>query len=147
MAGALKTVDETTAGTFVELVSLGLTNSPALNTWRTLMAVDLSFFRSPIANEIRDEGREEGRQEGRQEGRANAKAEAVLKVLDARGIALTDTHRQHLTTCQDLNLLDTWFDRSLAATTAEEIFAGGGVAGSATAGTVTPESTERPREQ
>ncbi|MEU6731849.1 hypothetical protein ABZ929_01360 [Streptomyces physcomitrii] len=77
----------------------------------------LSFFRSPIANEIRDEGREEGR--------ASAKVEAVLKVLDARGIILTDAHRQHLTTCQDLNLLDTWFDRSLAATTAEEIFAGG----------------------
>ncbi|AJE85376.1 hypothetical protein SLNWT_5000 [Streptomyces albus] len=80
----------------------------------------LSFFRSPIANEIRDEGR----QEGRQEGRASAKAEDVLKVLDARGITLTDAHRQHLTTCQDLDLLDTWFDRSLVATTAQEIFAG-----------------------
>ncbi|AJE85377.1 hypothetical protein SLNWT_5001 [Streptomyces albus] len=139
LAGALKTVDETTAGTFVELVSLGLTNSPALNTWRTLMAVDLSFFRSPIANEIRDEGR--------QEGRASAKAEDVLKVLDARGITLTDAHRQHLTTCQDLDLLDTWFDRSLVATTGQEIFAGGGFAESSTERTVTPESAERPREQ
>ncbi|MFI1106554.1 hypothetical protein ACH4TU_01095, partial [Streptomyces physcomitrii] len=62
-------------------------------------------------------------------------------------ITLTDAHRQHLTTCQDLDLLDTWFDRSLVATTGQEIFAGGGFAESSTERTVTPESAERPREQ
>lgn len=79
------------------------------------MAVDTSFYKSFMSEEIRDEGRAQGRAEGRAEG--------LLLILEARGIDLTDELRQKIMTCTDPQLLRRWLHRATTATTAEEVFA------------------------
>ncbi|RPK75311.1 hypothetical protein EES45_25525 [Streptomyces sp. ADI97-07] len=82
------------------------------------MAVDLSFYASPLSEEIRDEGREQGREQGRAESRA----EDVLLILGARGIGVTDATREKITTCGDPELARQWLVRAVHVATAEEIF-------------------------
>lgn len=86
------------------------------------MAVDLSFYKSYIAEEIRDEGRAQGRDEGRDEGIAQGQASAILLILEQRGIRVPDAARERITSCGDLGLLRTWLTRSLTAMSAAEIF-------------------------
>ncbi|MFC7261066.1 hypothetical protein [Streptomyces lutosisoli] len=117
LAVALKDLqerDENTADIFIELIAQGLGKAPGADLWRHLMAVDLSFFQSPLAEEIRDEGRAEGRAEG--------KAGAILRVLDRRGIDVSDEDRERIASCDDLDMLDLWLDRAITATSASEVF-------------------------
>ncbi|GAB3206907.1 hypothetical protein ACQEU5_10580 [Marinactinospora thermotolerans] len=53
---------------------------------------------------------------------AEGKAESVLAVLSARDIPVTDEARQRITTCTDLDLLDTWLRRAATAHTTHDIF-------------------------
>lgn len=78
------------------------------------MAVDTSFYKSAMSEEIRDEGRDEGRAEGRAEG--------LLLLLGVRGIALTDADREKIATCTDPQLLHEWLQRAATASSAEEVF-------------------------
>ncbi|MYY02481.1 hypothetical protein GT035_09725 [Streptomyces sp. SID4913] len=82
------------------------------------MAVDTSFYKSFMSEEIRDEGRTEGRAEGRTEGRA----ESLLLILGVRGIAVTDSIRDQITTCTDPEILHEWLQRAATASSAEEVF-------------------------
>ncbi|MEU1485290.1 hypothetical protein [Streptomyces sp. NPDC005752] len=111
LATALKTVDEETAIIFSELTELGLGNTPAAQIWRNLMAIDLSFFRSESSQRLRAEGKAEG------------KAEAVVQVLEQRGIAVADGVRARIDACTDTDTLARWLARALTAETAEELFA------------------------
>jgi len=61
--------------------------------------------------------------QGIAEGEARGKAEAVLKLLDARGLAPTDGQRQQVTSSTDSAQLDRWFDRAITASSAAEVFA------------------------
>lgn len=61
--------------------------------------------------------------EGEAKGKAEGKAEAVLRILDVRGVALTAAERQQVTASTDPAQLDRWFDRAITATTATEVFA------------------------
>lgn len=76
------------------------------------MAVDTSFYKSFMSEEIRDEGRAEGRAEG------------ILLVLEARGIDLPDETREKITSCDDPQLLRQWLSRAATAATIEEVFTG-----------------------
>ncbi len=87
------------------------------------MTVDLSFFRSQTSQRIREEGREAGIEEGREAGRAEVLVQAVLEVLDSRGIRLSSAERQRIADCTEPELLHLWFRRSLAATVADDLFA------------------------
>ncbi|MFF9566604.1 hypothetical protein [Streptomyces sp. NPDC014685] len=82
------------------------------------MAVDLSFYKSFMSEEIRDEGRAEGRAEGLVKGQA----EGLLLILEARGIAVTDEIREKIGNCDDSRLLLQWLNRAATATTADEVF-------------------------
>ncbi|MFJ8614967.1 hypothetical protein ACIRD4_03840 [Streptomyces clavifer] len=84
--------------------------------------MDLSFYASPLSEEIRDEGREQGREQGRAESRAESRAEDVLLILGARGIGVTDATREKITTCGDPELARQWLVRAVHVATAEEIF-------------------------
>jgi hypothetical protein len=53
--------------------------------------------------------------EARLEGRA------VLTVLDARGVPVSDDIREQILACADLDLLDTWLRRAATATSADEV--------------------------
>ncbi|MCX4666221.1 hypothetical protein OG453_06005 [Streptomyces sp. NBC_01381] len=68
-------------------------------------------------------GKAEGRAEGRAEARAKEHASLILRVLEKRGVRVPEDIQERITSCSDLVTLDLWFDRSLSATAAEDLFA------------------------
>jgi hypothetical protein len=58
------------------------------------------------------------------EGKLLAKAQAVVAVLQARGIALTEALRQRILDCKDMAILDQWLMRAAVANDASEVFEG-----------------------
>ncbi|CAL9476430.1 hypothetical protein [Streptomyces sp. enrichment culture] len=60
--------------------------------------------------------------EGKSEGKAEGKAEDILRVLAVRGVPVSDDVRKQVTACTDLDILTTWFDRSLTVSRAEDLF-------------------------
>ncbi|MEU9618504.1 hypothetical protein [Streptomyces sp. NPDC048155] len=90
------------------------------------MAVDLSFYKSALSEEIRDEGRAEGRTEGlaegRTEGRAEGLARSILLLLGQAGIEVSDEVRERITGCSDLDTLTRWLLRAPAARSVEDVF-------------------------
>ncbi|MFD5313716.1 hypothetical protein ACGV4K_28850 [Streptomyces sp. WAC8370] len=120
LSTALRDVPEDIAAPIVEFTAHGLGNRPVRHLWRNLVAVDLSFYKSYISEEIRDEGREQGREQGRvQQG-----AQDVLLVLEQRGLAVSDDIRRRLTECGDPEVLRHWLARAVTAPTAEDVFEG-----------------------
>ncbi|MEU6016514.1 hypothetical protein ABZ826_21340 [Streptomyces sp. NPDC047515] len=110
LSAALRDTPEAIADPLVELTAQGLGNRPAAQQWRNLVAVDLSFYKSFMSEEIRDEGRAKGL------------AESLLLVLEARGIAVTDEIREKITNCDDLQLLRQWLHHAATVATAEGVF-------------------------
>lgn len=106
----------------IEFISQGLGKLPAAALWRKLVAVDLSFYKSPLVEEIRDEARVEGRVEGRAEGETRRAAEDVLTVLAERGIDVPEEARERITECGDPEVLGRWLRRAVTAPTAEDVF-------------------------
>jgi hypothetical protein len=60
--------------------------------------------------------------QGLEQGLEQGKAEYLIKMIDARRIAVTDQQRRQITSCTDITQLDQWFDRALTAATAADIF-------------------------
>ncbi|MGW3724075.1 hypothetical protein [Streptomyces sp. NPDC000851] len=120
LSTALQDVPEAVADPLIEFTAQGLGgNRRAVELWRNLVAVDLSFYKSYLAEEIRDEGRAEARvQRG---------AEDILLVLETRGIDVPDDIRERITACGDPELLRRWLARAVTAPSAEEIFVEKGV--------------------
>ncbi|MEU3898191.1 hypothetical protein [Streptomyces sp. NPDC045251] len=91
---------------------------------------DLSFFQSETAQRLRAEGRAEGLAEGRAEGLAEGlaegRAEGILLVLDRHGVEMSEEERARIAGCTDMAVLDVWFTRAIAATSAAEVFAAEG---------------------
>lgn len=106
LSTALRDMPEDLVNPVVEFTAQGLGNRPAASIWRNLVAVDLSFYTSPLSEEIRNEGR----------------AEALLIILEQRGIAVTEEERERAVHCEDPEIMRSWLARALTAATAEEIF-------------------------
>ncbi|MFE5841444.1 hypothetical protein ACFQ7N_07305 [Streptomyces niveus] len=110
LSAALREAPESLAGPLVELTAQGLGKRPAAEQWRNLVAVDLSFYTSPLSEEIRDEGR------------AQQAARMLLLALERRGVAVSDEARERITSCDDVDLLEQWHGRAITAASTEEIF-------------------------
>ncbi|MGW0711911.1 hypothetical protein ACWD4G_39160 [Streptomyces sp. NPDC002643] len=118
---------------WAEFVEIGLGDGPGREYWRHLMATYRPNF--PGSNTIveeswlkgRDEGKAQGHAEGKAqghaEGEARGRAEDILHILGMRGIEVSASVRERVTACTDLEALRTWLDRSLTATSGEELFA------------------------
>src|SRR5260370_1009819 len=52
---------------------------------------------------------------------AHAQAKAIVTVLEARGIALSDAARQEILRCIDPRLLDVWLKRAGVAPSADDV--------------------------
>jgi hypothetical protein len=61
--------------------------------------------------------------QGIAEGEARGEAKAVLRLLEARGLTLTQEQRDRVTSCTDAAQLDLWLDRAITASTDAEVFA------------------------
>jgi len=58
---------------------------------------------------------------GEARGQAEGWAEAILRVLEARGVAVSTAQREEILRCHDLDRLDRWLRRAALASSAEEI--------------------------
>ena len=127
LAGALKAIDRDTALTLVEITESGLGETAGQQKWRQLMHKQLipyvSEFRRQGIEEGRAVGIEEGRAEGRAQGEAVGRADAILQILDKRGIAVDDASRERIVSCADLDILADWLDRSLTSARVSDLFA------------------------
>ncbi|MGA5809509.1 hypothetical protein ACPC39_25540 [Streptomyces cellulosae] len=114
LSTAMRDAPEDIADPIVEFTAQGLGKYPAKHVWRNLVAVDLSFYKSYLVEEIREEARAEARAEGR--------AEDVLLVLEQRGLDISDAVRSRVTECGDPEVLRSWLARAVTVPKAEEIF-------------------------
>lgn len=99
---------------FVELIDRGLTDTEAAGQWRSLMAIELSFFRGDTAQQLREQGREQGLAQGL--------VGSVVRVLQRRGVVLSAEQHKRLIDCTDTVKLGDWLERAAIAETAEDVF-------------------------
>lgn len=59
--------------------------------------------------------------DGKLEGKAEGKAQAILAVLEARGIPVSAAVRERVLGCTDVALLDAWVRRAAVAATAAAV--------------------------
>jgi len=55
--------------------------------------------------------------------RTEGRARGVIALLDFRGVQISDTVRERITTCTDPATTDRWFDRAHTVSQAEDLFA------------------------
>lgn len=107
---------------WAEYIEVGLDDGPARDHWRKLMAVYTPNF--PGFGSVMEETWIQVHSDGEAKGKVEGKAEDILRVLEVRGIEVSDAVRERVMACGDLEVLGTWFDRSLTVETAEGLFAG-----------------------
>jgi hypothetical protein len=78
-------------------------------------------YQSDFARRYVAQGKAEGRAEGKAEGEAARAVHAILTVLAARGLAVTDDVRARITASTDLARLDAWLARAATATSAADV--------------------------
>ncbi|MFD6097647.1 hypothetical protein ACFVWN_10145 [Nocardiopsis flavescens] len=79
-----------------------------------LMSVETYEWQSDFARKYVGIGREEGREEGI--------ASSVLRILHKRDLSVSEDVRSRIESCDDIDTLNTWLDRALDATRAEDLF-------------------------
>lgn len=105
-------------------IILGVASDAAYEHLEKLMAISYkSQFVEGWYQQGVTAGKAEGKEEGKAEGEARTRAADILRVLKSRSLRLTPAQRELIQGCTDLDQLDSWFDRSLSATKADEIFA------------------------
>jgi hypothetical protein len=72
-----------------------------------------AFEMHPQGVQFFDESLQQSFNRGHIEGRATEKAAAVLDVLDTRGLTITDTQRDRIVSCKDLEILSRWVRRAV----------------------------------
>ncbi|AOT60486.1 MULTISPECIES: hypothetical protein [Streptomyces] len=110
LSTALRDEPESLVNPVIEFVAQGLGKRPASEIWRNLVAVDLSFYTSPLSEEIRAQGE------------ARRAARDVLTVLKQRGLEVPEVVRERITDTQDLELLHLWLVRAVTASSTDELF-------------------------
>jgi hypothetical protein len=116
--GAAAGLDEDRRAVYGDLVLSSL-NEAARRKLEEMMSsgyqFQSEFARSYVAK---------GKLEGLQEGTLKAKAQAVLAVLEARGLEVSTEVRERVLASTDLAELDRWIRRAAVVSDARELFAG-----------------------
>ncbi|MFI6393063.1 hypothetical protein [Nonomuraea sp. NPDC050540] len=106
---ALNSIDPSEAARHAEYVTVALAGD-AQKEMERLMATTSFLYQGEYARSLRAEGRAEDR------------AEAIVLVLHARGIPVTDEQRARIQTCTDFDTLTGWLERAVSVTTTDELF-------------------------
>ncbi len=78
---------------------------------------------APFLRQFIDWGELKGKLKGKAEGKLEGKREMLLHLLNRSGIVLTAGERQRIEACSDGATIDRWFDNSVGAKTAADVFA------------------------
>ena len=85
------------------------------------MATRTYGYQSDFVRRYVFQGRAEGRIEGQAEGEAIGEVTALLTVLAARRIDLSDESRARITACTDTETLTAWIGRAATADSIEDV--------------------------
>ena len=107
---ALDGLDPDVARRYAEYVTVALKGN-AQKEMERLMATETYRYQGEYAQSLRAEGRAEG------------EVKSLLIFLESRGIALSDSDRERITTCGDAARLELWVERAALVSTVEELFA------------------------
>ena len=72
--------------------------------------------------EGRVEGEAKGRVEGEAKGRVEGQASALIVLLEARGLRVTDEARARIVACKDPSQLDLWIRKAVSVRSLDELF-------------------------
>jgi hypothetical protein len=118
----IQKTDPETADYFFDFLEISLGNTPAGQKLKEIMSF-VSYF--PGRGTVRETAYLEGKAEGQAAGVAEGEAKGVLRVLEVRGLRISDEVRECITTCTDLDRLNDWLDRAGTVERAEDLLAGG----------------------
>lgn len=118
---AAEGLDEEHAGLYWDRILDALSQSDRI-TLETRMSIGKIEYKSDFARRYYGAGLTEGEARGEARGKAEGKAEALLAVLRARGVALSQGERERILACEDTKKLDVWIERAVVATRAAELF-------------------------
>ncbi|MCX3060352.1 hypothetical protein [Streptomyces beihaiensis] len=110
-ARGMRSFGKHTAMYWSELLETGLEDTPARETWRELEKTVVTYF--------------PGRGAVFEEAYLDGEAKGVLRILELRGLAVSDDVRERITSCADIALLDDWLDRAGTVERAEDLFSEG----------------------
>lgn len=110
LLAALESVDHERAGLYADVVLAALPEA-ARHHLEAMMVIDTYEYQSEFARRYFGQGKAEG------------EAEAVLAVLDARGVEVPTEARDRIAGCTDLDELETWVRRAATATSVDDLFA------------------------
>ncbi|MFI1730662.1 hypothetical protein ACH40E_15820 [Streptomyces acidicola] len=116
---ALEGMDWSAAGYFYQFLDVTLGETPAGDKWRDIVTF-VNYF--PGRGTVLEKAYLEGRTEGEATGEAKGEAKGVLRVLEVRGLPVSDDARERITTCTDLDRLNNWLDRAGTVTRTEDLF-------------------------
>ncbi|MET8777716.1 hypothetical protein ABZV58_22160 [Nocardia sp. NPDC004654] len=121
---ALDTFEEDRADLYYDFILTRLPRA-ARSVWETLMTSTLRNYeyQSDFARRYFAQGKKRGEAEGHKKGEAEGEVRALLTVLDARGIPVSDEARDRITACTDTDVLAEWVRRAVTVASAEELFA------------------------
>ncbi|WP_199815540.1 hypothetical protein [Streptomyces griseus] len=107
--------DPPTTKRWVEVVEVGLENTSIRKVWKALLKSLVTHY--PGHRTMF----EETYLEGKAEGKALGEAKGVLRVLEVRGLAISDDVRESIITCTDLDRIDDWLVRAGTVSRAEDL--------------------------
>lgn len=99
----------------MESLDRGLEGTPAHDIWEKKVA---SF---PVTLERRSRFALENQAIGKAEGKALGEAEAILRILDRRGVQVSEDIRARILGCTDLDQLGAWLDDAITATSVADL--------------------------
>ncbi|WP_116244005.1 hypothetical protein [Nocardiopsis sp. FIRDI 009] len=122
---ALDALPEHTRLVYYDFIESKL-SAAARQKWEELMATGTYEWQSDFARKYVGQGREEGLKEGRIEGqvvgRIEGERKALLRVLRVRDVPVSDSARDRIERCADLTELESWLDRAVTVTDADQLF-------------------------
>lgn len=110
---ALAGMDWNAASYFYQFLDITLGKTPAGHKWRNLVTY-VNYF----------PGRGTVLEKAYLKGEAKGEAKGVLRVLEVRGLPISDEVRERITACTDLDRVNDWLDQAGTVTRAEDLFAG-----------------------
>ena len=96
-------------------------NDSARRAWEALMQTRAYTYQSSFARKYVAEGEAKGEARGEARGRAEGEAKALLTILAARGLEVSEDQRQTILQCTDIALLDTWLQSAVHATCTADV--------------------------
>ncbi|ASU83898.1 hypothetical protein CDO52_14895 [Nocardiopsis gilva YIM 90087] len=111
---ALVAIDDNASNLYSDYVLQALPTAARMYLEETMVTGTYEFKTEFIGRPYR---------QGKTEGEIEGKVDDVLMILEARGLTVSDAVRQQVTSCTDLEQLNTWVRRAVTVTRADDLFA------------------------